>query len=295
MMQDFTLLGVSRGTCYSPNHIGNDEAIFREVVAVLKEQGYEVSTCTEKEVVKEQRTADVIFTMARAKSTLTYLQELELKGALVINSTFGIHNCVRKPMTELLLEANIPHPPTWIYAIEDVDLSEIVYPCWFKRGDSHALIKEDVSFIRDAQEAQTLLLHFKKRGIDSVVINQHMQGDLVKFYGVQETGYFYWFYPSIRNHSKFGWEEINGVAKEFAFSAEELHRQCDLAADVLSVPIYGGDCVVRPDGSLSIIDFNDWPSFARCREEAGRYIAQCIQQRVSKKYSRNKMAVALKV
>lgn len=29
---------------------------------------------------------------------------------------------------------------------------------------------------------------------------------------------------------------------------------------MLNVPVYGGDCVVSEDGSIRIIDFNDWPS-----------------------------------
>ena len=40
--------------------------------------------------------------------------------------------------------------------------------------------------------------------------------------------------------------------------------------------IYGGDCIVSPDGEIRIIDFNDWPSFAPCREEAGPQIAKAI-------------------
>ena len=39
---------------------------------------------------------------------------------------------------------------------------------------------------------------------------------------------------------------------------------------MLDVPVYGGDCVVSSSGEIRIIDFNDWPSFARCREEAGK-------------------------
>ncbi len=37
---------------------------------------------------------------------------------------------------------------------------------------------------------------------------------------------------------------------------------CARAADVLDVKIYGGDVIVGDDGSMNIIDFNDWPSFA---------------------------------
>lgn len=51
---------------------------------------------------------------------------------------------------------------------------------------------------------------------------------------------------------------------------------CHSAADVLDVKIYGGDCIVSPDGDIRIIDFNDWPSFAPCRTEAAPHIARCI-------------------
>lgn len=48
------------------------------------------------------------------------------------------------------------------------------------------------------------------------------------------------------------------------------------AGEALDVKIYGGDCIVSPDGTIRIIDFNDWPSFAPCRQEAAPYIAKCI-------------------
>ena len=53
---------------------------------------------------------------------------------------------------------------------------------------------------------------------------------------------------------------------------------CQKASDVLEVKIYGGDCIVDRDGSIRIIDFNDWPSFAPCRQQAAPYIAKCVLQ-----------------
>jgi len=44
--------------------------------------------------------------------------------------------------------------------------------------------------------------------------------------------------------------------------------------------VYGGDCIVSPDGEMRIIDFNDWPSFAPCREEASREIANRVIQMI---------------
>jgi hypothetical protein len=33
---------------------------------------------------------------------------------------------------------------------------------------------------------------------------------------------------------------------------------------------------VDPDGTIRIIDFNDWPSFAPCRNEAAPHIAKAV-------------------
>ena len=48
---------------------------------------------------------------------------------------------------------------------------------------------------------------------------------------------------------------------------------------MLQVDVYGGDCIVSPDGSIRIIDFNDWPSFAPCRKEAAIAIGQAVLQK----------------
>ena len=48
------------------------------------------------------------------------------------------------------------------------------------------------------------------------------------------------------------------------------------AGEVLGLDVYGGDCLVTPDGALCLIDINDWPSFRGCRPVAARHIAQHI-------------------
>ena len=101
-------------------------------------------------------------------------------------------------------------------------------------------------------------------------------GDLVKFYGVQGTPFFHWFYPYDLGHSKYGHEEINGKSQGIEFDIERMKHICQDAADVLDVKIYGGDCIISPEGEIYIIDFNDWPSFAPCRDEAAPHIAKSI-------------------
>ena len=62
----------------------------------------------------------------------------------------------------------------------------------------------------------------------------------------------------------------------YDFDIESLKKWSDEAAKVLGITVYGGDCVISADGSFKFIDFNDWPSFSRCREEAGKAIAESI-------------------
>ncbi|MBQ7941486.1 MAG: hypothetical protein IJ328_03640 [Muribaculaceae bacterium] len=276
-MSKLHITGISRGSEYSPNNVGSDSEIFNNVVNALTELGCDVDIYSEKEFVEKNIQAEIIFDMARDKATIKRLQELEDGGALVINSAYGIMNCVRKPMTELLLKNNVPHPHTVIIDTKEEFCGDF-YPCWIKRGNSHTILKEDVTYVTCKEEAETALADFRNRNISTAVISEHLEGDLIKFYGVQDTDFFYWFYPS-HVHSKFGLEKINGDSQGYNFDVNELKRISDLAAVALNTPVYGGDCVVSKDGTVRLIDFNDWPSFARCREEAGKKIAECIYNR----------------
>lgn len=276
-MNKLHIIGVSRGSEYSPNNVNSDSEIFNNAVNGLIALGCEVEVYSEKEFVEKNIEGDIIFDMARDKATIKRLQELEDKGSLVVNSGYGIMNCVRQPMTEILLKSNVPHPRTVIIDTKEEFCGDF-YPCWVKRGTSHTILKEDVTFATCKEEAEAALADFRNRNITTAVISEHLEGDLIKFYGVQGTDFFYWFYPS-HTHSKFGLEKINGDSKGYNFDVSELKRISDLAAVALDTPIYGGDCVVDKDGTVRLIDFNDWPSFARCREEAGKKIAECIYNR----------------
>ncbi len=75
----------------------------------------------------------------------------------------------------------------------------------------------------------------------------NVEGKEVKFYGVRGR----YFYPKGMN--------------ELRYEAERL-------ADIIGIDVYGGDGIVRDDGTFAIIDFNDWPSFSPCVEEAAEQI-----------------------
>lgn len=284
-MTKIKIAGIKRNTKYSPNHIGNDRKIFNLVAEHLREMDYDVVEFTEEEfILYKGKAIKYIFNLARDKTTINYLQKIEKNGAVVVNSGFGIENCTREQMTKILMQNKIPHPRSIVVDINSdptKDLEKMNAPAyWVKRGDSHAIHREDVSYARNITEVQSIVQEFGLRGIPNAVVNEHLIGDLVKFYGVANTDFFYWFYPYDLSHSKFGHEAINGTAHEFKFSVEKLKQACDKAGELLDVLIYGGDCVVDEEGNFKIIDFNDWPSFAPCREEAAPKIAECIHKKI---------------
>jgi len=279
-MKQPTITGITRSSVFSPNHIGNDAAIFNGVAEYIMEKGYTVTIFSEQEVRSLTENPEHVFTMLRDPDAIKRMQQWEKEGCRCVNSAFGIENCGRESMTRLLLARNIPYPDSVVCPTNE-QVSPLLEQrgmtaCWIKRSDYHALHREDVTFARNTEEVQGLLTEYALRGINKVVINSHLEGDLIKFYGVGGTSFFYWFYPFDKSHTKFGWEKINGKAKKIPFDVERLLDICHQAADILQLIVYGGDCIVSPGGTIHIIDFNDWPSFAPCRKEAIPVIGDVI-------------------
>ena len=285
-MSDIVIAGIMRAGAYSPNHIGNDAAIFNATAEQLRKRGCEVNVYSEEQFIAGKVSERIILNMCREQRSIQLLQRKEDEGCLVINSGYGIDNCTLERMTRILLGSNIPYPESLI-----VNTNEAVKPalkesgftaCWIKRGDFHAMHKEDVSYCRHIEEAQEVLQEYFYRGIKRAVINKHLPGDLIKFYGVKGSPFFYWFYPFDEGHSKYGHEAINGKSTGFEFDIKQLREICHYAADTLDVVVYGGDCIVSSDGDIKIIDFNDWPSFAPCRNEAAPHIAKAVMAEIKK-------------
>ena len=290
-MAEIKIAGVMRAGAYSPNHIGNDAAIFNAAADQLRKRGCEVRVYSEKQFQEADIREEVILNMCRERESIAKLITLEDQGRLVINSGYGIENCTRERMTRVLLGNGIPYPESLI-----VNTNEDVRPemekakfgsCWIKRGDFHAMHKEDVSYCRHIEEAQEVLHEYFYRGITRAVINRHLVGDLVKFYGVQGQPFFYWFYPFDEGHSKYGYEAVNGKSHGFKFDEKQLRDTCERASRIMDVKVYGGDCIVDENGSFQIIDFNDWPSFAPCRAEGSVAIAKCVLKAIKDSSKQN--------
>ena len=279
-MAEISIAGVMRAGAYSPNHIGNDAAIFNIVAEQLRKRGYIVNIYSEEQFVNAgQIDEPVIIDMCREPESLRLLQEYEDAGKLVINSGYGIENCIRDRMTRILMGSGIPHPKSLIVNTNERIIDKLekldIEQCWIKRGDYHAKHKEDVTFVRHPEEAQEVLQEYFLRGIPRAVINVHLEGDLLKFYGIRDNDYFFSFFPMDKSAA-----EIPPLHRDFDDS--RLRRMCHTAAEELDIVIYGGDAIIDAEGNLRIIDFNDWPSFAPCRIEAGPHIAKAIMNLIKK-------------
>lgn len=281
------ILGISRGTKFSPNLANSDAAIFATVVEELKGLGHEVKTIHEDEILQYDYTPfDRIFTMARDGESLETLRVELSKETLqkFINSIAGALTCTNKSsVAAIMLEAGIPQPNfcngqkrTLLKSFVE-NYNELNVPIWLKNSDSSAITADDTIFCQTEEECRNALLNFESRGVDTWIAQEHQKGDLIKFYGVEGTDFFHWNYAS-SGHSKFGHEKINGKEKGYQFNAENIKRYADLMAKKLSVPIYGGDVIIDEEGHFWFIDFNDFPSFSICRSEAAKAIAERIIQ-----------------
>ncbi|MCE7064227.1 hypothetical protein [Dyadobacter sp. CY326] len=287
-MSELNILGVPRNRKFSPNHIGNDDAIFSLTAKKLEKLGCKVTISFEDDFLKNENIAEQkIFTMARQKEVVKKLQTLEANGTQIINSAFGIENCFRTNLTYALSQNNIPVAESYIvptnYTGDDVFDAITGKGYWIKRGDFHAIHKEDVSFAASREEAREILREYALRDIPDAVISKHLIGDLVKFYGVSGTDFFFWFYPYDNNHHKYvEYQNINGDSHYYSFDADRLKQVATAAAEAVGIDIYGGDAIVGKDGDFRIIDLNDWPSFAPCRDQAAEHIAGMLYEKFTK-------------
>jgi len=275
-MAEIKIAGIMRAGNFSPNHIGNDAAILNSVVEQLRKRGCEVNTYSEEQFCSGAVKEHIILNMCREAQSIRQLQEREDAGDLVINSGYGIENCLRERMARIFIGSGIPYPQSLIVrtdeGIREAMATNKIGRCWIKRGDSFTEHHEDVTRVRHAEEAQEILQEFFLRGIKRAVINRHLEGDVIKFYGVAGTPFFYWINPSEDPSARFNLAPQQHRTPDF--DVEALKATCIRAAEIMDVLVYGGDAVIAPDGQFTIIDFDDWPSFAPCRAEAAPQIAK---------------------
>ena len=255
---------IQRAERYSPNSVEKDLAILSAVAGRLQRLDCEVELVPEEELPHREGSPQLVLTMGRLPETLERLKTL---GIPVINSSEGIENCARSRLQALMESVGTPMPPQ-----EGSD------GYWLKRGDAAAQGRGDVVFAESKERLAQRISEMEQRGIKNYTVSAHVVGDLVKFYGVRGTDFFRYYYPTDDGQTKFDDEQRNGQAHHYAFDVSDLQQQMNHLAGAVGIDIYGGDCIVREDGSYCVIDFNDWPSFSRCREEASDAIVEIVNK-----------------
>jgi hypothetical protein len=133
-----------------------------------------------------------------------------------------------------------------------------------KRGDVHAMTSADVLFAPTLEAVRTGLADFAARGISRAALQDHVAGTVVKFYGIVD-GRFFRCYTD---------------AATVPAPIPRLWEAAHAGAVALGLDVFGGDLVVGDDGRPVLVDVNDWPSFARCRDEAAGAIADYVIDRL---------------
>lgn len=278
--------GVFRERTHSPGRESDDAEILRLTAKILEARGFEVCVKSPEEIADSgEPRPPGIFVMCERIAILRRLQDWEAAGVRVINAPLAVLNTYRERTLLRWAAARLAFPasrvvPTHGPLPSDLGLRLCQYPIWVKRADVHYMEEGDVVRASTAEAVQGALAGMACRGISRAVLQAHVEGDLLKFYGIgpaarpggtgSSTRWFRHFY-----HRD---QEVQG----YPFDPWVLVDLARRAAAVLGLEIFGGDAIVTPRGDLVLIDLNAWPSFALFRDEAATEIASYLEERFTR-------------
>jgi hypothetical protein len=266
-------LAVLREPVFSPGMVEHDAAILEAAAAELAARGVDCRVVRVEELDGLASVPDLVLSMAEGEDSLARLGLLEERGALVLNSPAS----VRATRRTALLELAHPRGPLVEGVLVETDDGDRIPPgflasgsAWIKRGDYHALGAGDV--VRaESGDVKAALRALHARGIPRAVVQPHVPGDVVKFYGVAGSQRAAASAVSVRPF--FRWFATSGAGPDAA-AAATLQESAHAAARAAGLSIFGGDAILAAGSSPVLVDLNAWPSFWRCRADAARAIAE---------------------
>lgn len=276
-MSDSYCWGIFREVDHSPGRESDDAEILRLTGKELEAKGFDVVLKSPDEVngVDGARPR-FVFLMCERVPVLERLRALETSGVPHVNSPLAVLNTYRERMLAAFDEARVPFVPSRIVPTA-APAGAGPGPVWVKRADVHNTQDGDVVFAPTPDAVGAALRGLADRGISRAVVQPHVDGDLVKFYGIGVGGgphgeppWFRWFY-----HKE---QKLAG----HAFDQRRLARIVRGAAAALGLEVYGGDAIVPPSGQAVLLDMNAWPSFALYRDEASVRIADYLALRFTR-------------
>ena len=266
--------GIFRESTHSPGRESDDTEILRLTGKHLEAKGFQVKLKTADEVHEiDDARPRFVFLMCERVEVLHRLRALEAGGVPHVNSPRAVHNTYRDRMIAVLDEANVPFIQSRIVSTAEPPAPGAL-PVWVKRADVHNTQDGDVVFAPTEAVVATALQGLAERGIARAVLQPHVAGDLIKFYGIgagggphREPPWFRWFY-----HKD---QRLAG----HPLDPRQLARLVRRAATALGLEVYGGDAIATATGELVLLDVNAWPSFALYRDEASAGIAAYLALR----------------
>ena len=268
--------GIYRELAHSPGRETDDAEILRATARQLAADGFAVELKAPDELPESTEAAGVppfLFVMCEQISVVERLAAWERRGVRIVNRPEGIRNTDRERTITLFRRHGVPFPESVLVpTAKPPGDTGVGFPCWVKRGDVHATEEGDVSRVADAGQLAAGLSGLSRRGIVRAVLQEHVPGDLIKFYGVtgeegEPSSWFQWFYHRDQRLSR------------YPFDPEVLAAAVSAAAAALGLDVFGGDAIATPQGRIVLIDLNAWPSFALYREVAASRIASCLSAR----------------
>jgi hypothetical protein len=279
--EQMQFLGIYREPDYSPGrHLSNDAKILRLVGRALERYGASVRLVTLEEARPLRKEADLIFSMCQGPAGVTEMEAWKQEGLLILNDPLASRRTYRNYICAMSHQKELGFPKSAFLDTAPEQKLESFEPFftqaggparrslggggWLKRADVHATQVGDVVRVTSLAELQKALKDFNDRGLTQAVLQEHCEGDEVKFYAVRGGRLFWPFYP----------RESEG----HPFEEKVLATLATMAAESIDLGIYGGDAIISPEGKITLIDLNDWPSFAPCRGAAASAIALYLKE-----------------
>lgn len=272
------VLFVERAKRFSPSCEQKDKHLFNNISSCLKAEGIRLTTVGEDDLEKAKPLSfDIILSMARSEKALGILSACEVVGIRVINSVKACRNCFRESMNTLLLQSGILNPRFIIsdtrngktYSGFNFSLAEGV---WVKRADFQTETKDDVVFCKDLTSLNRAVEGLNQRGIEKVLICEHIVGRLVKLYRISGTSFCEYFVPS---EDKFG-GKLQKTIHTPDLDRAKLVSLSDKVAEALKLEVFGMDIIENEKGECYVIDVNDFPSFSVYSQQAAKNICNKV-------------------
>ncbi|MBQ7472085.1 MAG: NTP transferase domain-containing protein, partial [Prevotella sp.] len=168
----------------------------------------------------------VVLSMSRHEEELARLQEYEQQGAWVVNRPQSVRNCTRGLLDELMRSNHISMPPR-----------KGNQGYWVKRADVHSLGGDDVVYCPNEDTRQETAQRFLQETGFPPVVSAHVEGQLVKFYGVGSR--FFRCYTKSK-------EGATTPLEADELTKEHLKHEAQRLAVLTGLDVWGGDAILSP-------------------------------------------------